>query len=225
MLTKIGWISGILIATLIILSGLDIYLVYPILFLILGSLISRLNPKNKDNTGRNAIQVVANAGVAGILAIIHFLNPSSLLPVALVISFSIALADTFSSEIGKKYGGTPYSICSLRPTKNGLSGGISVIGTLGGLLGSLLISSSYYLLQHDLQNTIVVLTFGFLGMIVDSIIGCTLQAKYKEGILIRETGNKTDLINGYHFIGNNATNFLSILITVMSYLILSSTNN
>jgi len=219
MLTRSGWISAFFIALIIILSGLGVYLIYPITFLIFGSLISRLNPKNSDNHGRNSFQVIANAGVAGILAFLYLLSPDPIFPIALAISFSVALSDTFSSEIGKRYGGTPYNICRFSSMQIGLSGGISILGTLGGLLGSILISTIFFLHQYDFKNAILVLIFGFLGMLIDSVIGCSLQAKYKEGELILETGNRVNLIGGFHFINNNVTNFLSILITVVIYLV------
>lgn len=221
MLTRSGWITALIIALLMVVSGLKVYLIYPLSFLILGSIVSKINPNNKDNSGRTAVQVIANSGVAGILAFVYLLTQNQILPIAFIISFSVALSDTFSSEFGKRYGGMPISICSLKPIQKGLSGGISFSGTAAGLLGSLCISTVYLLHKQDVQNTITILMFGFSGMLIDSMIGCAFQAKYRKGKNIVETGNRDKLNSGFHIIDNNMTNFLSILITVLVYLVVS----
>ena len=220
MLTKSGWLTATIIALLIFVSGLKIYLIYPVSFLILGSFVSKLNPKNEDNSGRSSIQVIANSGVAGFLCILYYLTHDPLLQIAFVISFSVALSDTFSSEIGKKYGGKPLSLCRLKPIQKGLSGGVTLIGTLAGLLGSLCVSSIYFLHKQDVQNALIILMFGFGGMLIDSLIGCAFQAKYGSNGNEVETGSRDNLNSGIHFIDNNMTNLLSILITVAIYLVL-----
>ena len=220
MLTRSGWITACIIAFLIIGSGLGAYLIYPISFLLSGSLVSRLNPKNGDNSGRSAKQVIANSGVAGILAFAFLLTHNQLLPLAFVISFSVALSDTFSSEFGKRYGGIPRNICSLKPIQKGLSGGITIIGTLAGLLGSTCVSIIYFLHIHEFQNSLIILTLGFAGMLIDSFIGCAFQAKYKNDKNIEEIGSRKNLNRGFYLIDNNMTNFLSILITVLFFLAL-----
>ncbi|MFT6782661.1 MAG: putative membrane protein [Saprospiraceae bacterium] len=62
--------------------------------------------------------------------------------------------------------------------------------------------------------------FGFGGMLIDSMIGCAFQAKYVNQENVVETGIRDHLKSGFHFIDNNMTNFLSILITVLVYLVL-----
>ncbi|MGK0316773.1 MAG: hypothetical protein ACI86M_003008 [Saprospiraceae bacterium] len=218
MLTKYGWITAITIALLIIASGLNVYLIYPVSFLILGSLASKMNLKNEDNKGRTVAQVLANSGVAGILVIIYLMTQNEFLLIAFVISFSVALSDTFSSEIGKRFGKIPISICTLKPIQRGLSGGISLTGTLGGVFGSLCISTIYYSHKYDLQNTAIVFVLGIIGMLIDSVIGCSIQAKFSNGQIVTETGKRDNLIKGYFIIDNNMTNFLSILITILIYL-------
>jgi len=217
MLSNKGWIVTFLIASLIVFSGLMSYLLFPLAFLILGSLMSKLNPKNEDNAGRNHIQVFANAGVAGVIAILYYFHPIDLFTYAFVISFSVALSDTFSSEIGKRFGGQPIDIITFTSIPKGISGGITLFGSLGGALGSAIMAIIYFLFQGAPIFTIYVFTFGFLGMIIDSILGSLVQAKYQIESQISEKGNKTQLISGFHSIDNNAVNFLSIFITVLIF--------
>lgn len=218
MLTKLGWFTAIIIAVLFWMSGLEYYLVYPIAYLLLGSLVSKLNPHNDDNKGRNTSQVLANAGVAAILAFAYLIEEKQLYIVAIIISFSVALSDTFSSEIGKRYGRQTYDICSFNKSPKGLSGGVSGVGTLAGFIGSILISSMYYLHTYDIHTTLLISVLGFAGMLIDSVIGCAFQAKYMMDGQIKETGSRKYIVKGYYWIDNNMTNFMSIAITVMIYL-------
>lgn len=221
MLTIYGWISAVAIALLILFSGLHEYIIYPISFLLFGSLISKLNPDNGDNEGRSARQVIANAGVSAIIGFVYFFTQYDVCRDLFVLSWSVAMSDTFSSEIGKRYGGKPIDILTFSTITKGLSGGISLIGSIGGFIGGLVIAATYYIHACSFETSLNILTFGFLGMIIDSIIGSTLQAKYQIDGIIREYGLKSNLTSGYRFIDNCMTNFISIAVTVMLFMIYS----
>ena len=136
-----------------------------------------------------------------------------------VISWSVAMSDTFSSEIGKRYGGRTIDIRTRSQITKGLSGGISLIGSLGGFLGSLIVAIQYYLHIGIFKSSIYILFFGFFGMIIDSLIGSKFQAKYQSNDTIKEEGQKSNLISGYAAIDNCMTNFLSIAATVILFFI------
>ena len=55
-------------------------------------------------------------------------------------SVATAAADTCSSEVGKAYGRRTFLITSLRPVPPGTEGAVSLEGTLGGLLGGMLVA-------------------------------------------------------------------------------------
>jgi uncharacterized membrane protein len=62
-----------------------------------------------------------------------------------------------------------------------------------------------------------VCVFGFLGMLLDSLLGAGLQARYRDpstGVLsdVRPVGG--ELASGYRFITNDAVNLLAIALTV-----------
>jgi len=217
MLSIKGWLVTFIIAGIIILSGLMSYLLFPIAFLILGSFISKLNPKNEDNTGRNHTQVLANAGVAAMLSIFYYFHSIDFFEYAFVISFSVALSDTFSSEIGKRFGGQPIDITTFDAASKGLSGGITLLGTLGGVAGSAIMAFIYFVFRGELIFCVYIFSFGFLGMIIDSLIGSLFQAKYKLNNQILEKGNRSQLIRGIHGLDNNVVNFLSIFLTVLIF--------
>ncbi len=59
------------------------------------------------------------------------------LKIGFAASFSAKLADTFGSEIGKRFGGKTYLITSLKKVERGTEGGISLEGTLASFLGAI----------------------------------------------------------------------------------------
>ena len=89
-------------------------------FFILGTAATSFQAKNKISSGiaeenngrRDTGQVLANAGVAGILGIYICLLPEQTHTFRLMMaaSFSAAAADTLSSEIGNVYGSRYYNI-------------------------------------------------------------------------------------------------------------------
>lgn len=89
--------------------------------------------------------MIANAGLAGLLALLARIYPAQteLLRLMVAAGFAAAAADTVSSELGNVYGKKYYNILSLRPDVRGLNGVISIEGSLFGLLGSMIIAATY----------------------------------------------------------------------------------
>ena len=96
-------------------------------------------------------------------------------------SFASKLADTFGSEIGKRFGGKTYLITSLRKVDRGTEGGISLEGTIASAIGSIFMSSIMLVLSILITNNqfLIVSISGFLATISESIIGAKFQEKYK----------------------------------------------
>ena len=91
------------------------------------------------------------------------------------------MADTFGSEIGKRFGKDTYLITSLKKVERGTEGGISIEGTLASIFGSIFMA--YIMLSLSIISTknhfIVVLVSGFFATLFESIIGAKFQNKYK----------------------------------------------
>jgi uncharacterized protein (TIGR00297 family) len=128
--------------------------------------------------GRNATQVLANltvaaAGAAGFAAIG---NRTWLL----VMSAALAEAatDTVASEVGQSRSRTARMITTWKQVPAGTDGGVTLHGTLAGTAAGLLIASVGALggLLHLPQLWIPVAA-GFVGMIVDSLLGAIAQRR------------------------------------------------
>lgn len=220
-LTVSGATASFLIGCLVIFFGSIIYLVPLAIFLITGSLASTISKDKEEKTGRSAIQVFANGIIATICLVIFYFTLSHVFWIAFFASIAISMTDTMSSEIGKYFKQTTYDIVLWKKTAVGLSGGVSLYGSIAGLLASALFSIVvYFIFALSVQNAMLVFSIGFVGMLVDSVLGSVLQAKYKNvyGIVVE---NKTNsLIKGYAWCTNDVVNVLSNMMTILGFIAL-----
>lgn len=122
-----------------------------VLYLLLGSLVTRLGLKAKQQRGlaearggrRAPANVWGSAATGAALALLVPLWPgaSARLLVGFAASFSAKLADTFGSEIGKHWGRTTVLITTLRPVPPGTEGAISAEGTAASVVGGALMAA------------------------------------------------------------------------------------
>ena len=189
-MTRNGWISAGALGT--ILWGCMGFFgwISVVIYLIFGSLVTKIGFQYKQNIGiaekrggrRGPENVWGSAATAVILAIMIKLNilNQSILEVAFAASFAAKLADTFGSEIGKRFGSNTFLITTFQKVKKGTEGGISLEGTLASLCGSFLMS--YFMLMLGIISTknqlLIVLISGFIATIAESIIGAKFQEKY-----------------------------------------------
>jgi len=185
---------------------------FPIIsFFLLGTLAGKFN-KNVDSDKkhakpRDAFQVLANGGVSLVLGILFLIYKVWFLEVLMLVSISVACADTLSSEFGMKFGKKTFGILTLKTLPKGVSGGVSWFGFGGALLGAVVIG----FFRMDYFWIIVI--SGFLGSVLDSILGLLFQAKYKRNGQITDI-ESGELVGGYRFITNDMVNILSNVIVV-----------
>jgi len=189
-MTRNGWISAGALGTILWgCMGFSGW-ISVVIYLILGSLATKVGFQYKKNIGiaekregrRGPENVWGSAATGVIFAIMIKLNilNQNILEVAFAASFAAKLADTFGSEIGKRFGNNTFLITTLQKVKKGTEGGISLEGTFASLFGSFLMS--YFMLLFDIISTknhfFIVLISGFIATIAESIIGARYQEKY-----------------------------------------------
>ena len=201
-----------------------------ILFFILGSILSKVGKKkheiekkvHKRQGARGVVQVYANAGVPLILSFLFSVTGNYIFFIGAMVAFSTAMADTASSEIGVLSKNKPINIIGFKKTETGLSGGITFLGTISGVIFSFLIS--LLLMPYGISLVLFSTFAGFLGSLIDSVLGATIQAKYENPVdnYLTEkntlNGKPLVLYSGLKAIDNDFVNFLTLLIT--SFLIL-----
>jgi uncharacterized protein (TIGR00297 family) len=108
--------------------------------------------------------------------------------------FASALADTLSSEYGQLAGRPPRLITTGEVVPVGTDGGITLAGTLMGVLGSALLSLlSRFLGLTPVRATLPILLAGLSGNLLDSWLGATLQ---RRGRLSNEAVNFANTCGG-----------------------------
>ncbi len=228
-----GAIGMIMVGTIIFGLGGLIFALPLIFFFISSSLISLIiTPSKKqamitfDKTGpRDIWQVLANGGVGAVCAIIFFITGELIWFFPYLAVFCEATSDTWATELGtlsKKY---PVSITTLKRVEPGRSGGITVMGTLAAVAGSLATMLSGYgtivmdsgLQQFQFKFWLAAVNAGFAGAILDSMIGGSIQAMYRCNVCKRITEKKqhcevpANHISGWRFVNNDMVNFVSTL--------------
>ncbi|EME27235.1 uncharacterized protein Gasu_52150 [Galdieria sulphuraria] len=165
-----------------------------VLFLILGSLCTRIGRHIKEERGiaekrggaRGPENVWGAAGSGAFCALLYgILSPYgisnvSLLSLAFVASLSSKLADTVSSEIGKAYGKRTFLVTNWKPVAAGTDGAVSLEGTLAGILGALLLSCWAWIVGCiSFHGMLITSVASLIANYVESFIGAKFQAKWK----------------------------------------------
>lgn len=196
----------------------------PILtFFILSSILSkirkRVNPSvdlffQKSDT-RDHLQVLANGGFPGIMILLNQVVQSELFYIAYVSAIAAACSDTWATEIGTLFNFKTYNIINFAPVEQGISGGVSAIGFAGTILGAMIILFSAIHWIISLKAGIIIIASGFAGSVLDSVIGASIQAKYKCMTCNKITeckihcGNPSIHFSGLSWLNNDGVNFAS----------------
>lgn len=183
-----GTLSGVLLSLWAIVLGGYGWFALLITFFGLGGLASKYRYDEKlergiaeENGGaRDGSNVLANSAAA-LVAVVAYAASGRLGVDPLVFQFvfggavAAALADTFSSEFGGLFD-SPRLITTLNPVPAGTDGAVTWQGALAGVLGSGLIAGlAFGFFAFGPTAALVVLGTGFLGMVVDSVLGATLE--------------------------------------------------
>lgn len=131
-----------------------------------------------DATGRTAVQVLANGGVAAIGALLALgpLLPGS--PFIVVGALAAATADTWATELGMRFGSHPRSVRTLAPVAPGTPGAMSASGTAAGTAGAVFIGLLAAVLLAGRPDGTWLLAGaigGVAGMVVDTLAGAFLE--------------------------------------------------
>lgn len=218
--------AGGLGASLIALGGWA-WTVPALAFFVLSSLLSKLGLKQKagaealseKGSRRDVWQVLANGGVGWAVLLVHALDPNPIWYWGFLGAFAAATSDTWETEIGTLLLAKPRLVTTWRPVPSGTSGAVSWVGTLGGLLGAVviwglsvpLLTESYSV--ASVLGGVAIVGGGLAASLVDSLLGATLQARFRDPVTGQET-ERTEgerLVRGWRWLRNDAVNGLCTL--------------
>jgi uncharacterized protein (TIGR00297 family) len=195
LLTPAGWVHAAALGTLLWGTLGPAGWLAVVAYLVLGSLVTRLGFADKRARGlaegrggrRGPENVWGSAATGALLALMTAVVAAPWRPLLLIgfaASFAAKLADTFGSEIGKRWGRRTVLITTLRPVPPGTEGAISLEGTAASLVGGVLmtlICAGLGLLEAagpPLPVLVLVSAVALLATLIESAIGATLQRRW-----------------------------------------------
>jgi Raf kinase inhibitor-like YbhB/YbcL family protein len=193
-----------------------------------------LDEKYSKGSRRDAAQVLANGGIAGIFVLFHVVYPLQGWPwLGAAAALAAANADTWATELGVLSSKPPRLITTGKPVEYGDSGAVSTAGLLAATGGSLLIAALAAAFDpFGVMNStwasgavaIILMTLaGFAGSLVDSWLGATRQAIFYCPVCRKETerhplhtcGTPTTLLRGWSWLNNDWVNLACTVSAVM----------
>jgi uncharacterized protein (TIGR00297 family) len=186
----------------------------------------------EKSSRRDIGQVMANGGIGAFLTLAYFFTGNIIWYFPYLASLCEAAADTWATELGTLYPDSPISIVSLKRVDPGQSGGISIIGTLSAISGTMmtmLVASAAgflipELMMFEMTTWLITASCGLAGAILDSVLGASLQAQYRCQACHhwterhRHCDQSAVLVRGVRFINND---FVNITCTLFAALLAS----
>lgn len=169
---------------------------------------------------RDIWQVLANGGISTLLAT---LGDSGKHRLPYVGSLAAVTGDTWATEIGGRFGGRPRHILTWDHVERGMSGGISLPGTLasiagGGFVGSLAVASGCFdpAFRRGWRSLLLTgIIAGGAGSLSDSIAGATIQERrwcdrceQPSERITHHCGTDTRFVGGIRGVTNDAVNLI-----------------
>lgn len=201
------------------------------------ALLGAAEPKGGARTWRS---VVANGLVATVFAVLSVFVSGHLLVLGFMGAIATASADTASTEVGLLSGSRPRLITDFSPVEPGVSGGVTPLGFLGGVVGAISIGVVALYIIHAVYGlpflrlltpgdpftvdgetaryALSISVGGFVGALADSLLGATLQAKYVCRVCSKRTekskhcGQGARLVRGLRFLDNDGVNLAATLV-------------
>ncbi len=128
--------------------------------------------------GRSGFQVLANLGVAALCAGLFAITTRQVFVLACVAALAEAAADTVSSEYGQAASQDAVLITTRERVPAGTDGGISMAGTVAGIVAAVLVSLVAVLAGLLPWRWLWISAIAaVVGMLADSLLGATLERK------------------------------------------------
>ena len=194
-----GAVAGVLLATV-----LYAYAAWPGLvmlggLMVVGTGVTRLGYARKEALGvaegrggrRGIGSVVANAGAGVAFAFLAGVTPySGAFTLAMVAAFATALFDTTATEFGQAFGGRHVLVSTWRAVPEGTPGGVSVVGTMAGVLGATVLAGVGWAMGLVAGTAVLAVILGaFCGSTLDSFLGAIMGKGSRSDHHLRNLAN------------------------------------
>ncbi|HID72507.1 TPA: DUF92 domain-containing protein, partial [Candidatus Micrarchaeota archaeon] len=149
------------------------YLALMLFFFLLAIVVTRYEHETKRDMGiyeheRGWENVLSNGFLPTVLAVAS----PYLGPVPYIACVAAVTADKFGSELGVLDKGKPISLATLKPVKPGVSGAVTMMGTVASLAGATAIGlGAFFIFDMNATAALLIGLAGLGGSFVDSIFG------------------------------------------------------
>ncbi len=175
---------------------------------------------NKKSGARGVTQVLVNASAAVVALVLKMILGGDEWVVVYAVALTECLADSLASDVGVLSKSDPIDLCRFHRIPRGLSGGVSLLGTLAALAGCVFMSVfTVIFFGFNPKYFLSILVLPMIGVTLDSVLGSLLQAKYVCRVCARPTEKPIHCdqpslhAGGLKFITNNAVNLISNVVT------------
>ncbi len=237
-LTRDGWLGAVLVGTAVFGFGGWPWAFLLIAFFVSASAFTRYGSKRKaaavqefaKGGPRDLGQALANGGIGAGLAVLWGLFPHPALWWMFAGSMAAVTADTWATEIGLLSRHPPRRILDGKIVPPGTSGAITLEGTIAAGLGALgigILAVGLSPVDGALGMALRVGLAGWLGALLDSFLGATVQRVYWCDRCGKETerpihrcGEPTRPLRGWRWLNNDGVNALAALAGALGMLLL-----
>lgn len=188
-LTSTGALAALIVGAAIYAGGGPGWFLALLVFFATSTLLGRVGAGHKEplrrhyekGETRDAWQVIANGGIAAACAVLHRACPGLDLTAAFVGALATATGDTWATELGVLGSRPPLLVTTLRRVPAGTSGAISGLGVAATIVGGAVIGAVIGVVRcdHVALWTGVGALAGGVGALADSVLGATVQARYR----------------------------------------------
>lgn len=219
-----GALAAVAAGTSAVAAGWD-WGILLVLYFVSSSALSRFRQRDKDAVaggrveklgGRDGVQVFANGGVFMLSAWAYTREPQLLWQLAGAGALAASAADTWATEIGVLSKSQPRSILTLQPVDAGVSGGVSLSGTMAAFAAAGLLAAAPGLLGWPAAAAWAALVGGVAGCMLDSLLGASLQSRrfcdrcgQATEQRVHRCGNPTRHVGGLAVLNNDGVNLLA----------------
>jgi len=223
-----GIAAMVFILALAFFSGRVVDILFTVLIFAFVSVTSKISKKakqrhaceNHEKKGRNGWQIVGVGLWSLVAVILHYAFDNTIFAVLFFLALAEQFADSMASDIGSLTSKKNVDILTFKPVEKGISGGVSLLGTLCALAGAFVILLFPFLFGAITPVQYLILSIAaFVGAMIDSVLGSLLQALYE----CRRCGARIErhvhcneaaaLVKGFGVIDNVSVNILSGLLT------------
>lgn len=226
-LSPSGAVAAALMGTVAVAAGWD-WGALLVAFFLTSTLLSRVRRTRKESVlaaivakgdERDAIQVLANGAVFALAALAAIVLPGGPWRAAGAGALAAAASDTWATEIGLLALRAPRSIVTWRPVPPGTSGGVTVLGLFGAVLGAAFIEMIALGVHWSSHIAVAALAGGIAGSLADSVLGATVQqrrwcdrCRQATERAVHVCGTPTRLAGGLAWLDNDGVNAACTLV-------------